>query len=299
MNNRAEIFIKKYKIAGTVVTLESDFSFDYEKLELFEISSGDVPDLQIRAFHHDSIDAQTDFGVRILSSSYMDVHECNDVYRFYYKSSPDILYCEYDSVTHTAEILVLNKSKESAGYKDFTFEDHLFFAIRDVFFFYCQQCGMIALHSSSIIYDGNAYLFSAPSGTGKTTHTNLWEEYCGVKPLNGDVAMLSVKEGVVYAHGIPWCCTSEKFSYVTVPLGNIVFLKRAGANEISVMNSFESVLNICSRSFSPNWNKSLAERTLNVAKEIVEKRPCLLLKCLPEKGAMELVKNYIDTKKSR
>lgn len=299
MNNRAEIFIKKYKIAGTVVTLESDFSFDYEKLELFEISSGDVPDLQIRAFHHDSVDAQTDFGERILSSSYMDVHECNDVYRFYYKNSPDIHYCEYDSVNHTAEIVVLSVAKESVGYKDFSFEDHLFFAVRDAFFFFCQQRGMIALHSSSIIYDGCAYLFSAPSGTGKTTHTNLWEEYCDVKPLNGDVAMLSVQNSVVYVHGIPWCGTSEKYSNVTVPLGNIIFLKRAGSNEISVMNSFEAVLNICSRSFSPNWNKSLAERTLSVAKEIVAKSPCLLLKCLPEKSAMELVKDYIDTKKSR
>jgi hypothetical protein len=229
----------------------------------------------------------------------MYVHEFNDVYRFYYKNTPDIHYCEYDSVNHTADIVILNKAKDSAGFKDFTFEDHLFYALRDAFFFFCQQQGMIALHSSSIVYNGRAYLFSAPSGTGKTTHTNLWEEYCDVKPLNGDVAMLSVQDSVVYVHGIPWCGTSEKYSNVTVPLGNIIFLKRAGSNVISVMNSFEAVPNICSRSFSPNWNKSLAERTLNVAKEIVAKRPCLLLKCLPEKSAMELVKTYIDTKKSR
>ena len=299
MSKQAETFVKKYKIADTVVALESDFSFDYKNLKQFEISSEEVPDLKIRAFHHDITEARDDFGAPILSSPYMYVHERGDIYRFYYKNTPDIYYCEYDSVNHAAEILILNNPKDSAGFRDFTFDDHLFYAVRDAFFFFCQQCGMIALHSSSIVYDGRAYLFSAPSGTGKTTHTNLWEEYCGVKPLNGDVAMLSVKEGVVYAHGIPWCGTSEKYSNVTVPLGNIVFLKRAGANEISVMNSFESVLNICSRSFSPNWNKSLAERTLKVAKEIVEKRPCLLLKCLPEKGAMELVKNYIDTKKSR
>lgn len=299
MSKQAEAFVKKYKIAGTIVALESDFSFDYSNLKPFEISSEELPDLKIRAFHHDLTDVRENFGASILSSPYMYVHECNNVYRFYYKNTPDIHYCEYDSVNHTADIVILNKAKDSAGFKDFTFEDHLFYALRDAFFFFCQQHGMIALHSSSIVYNGRAYLFSAPSGTGKTTHTNLWEEYCDVKPLNGDVAMLSVQDGVVYVHGIPWCGTSEKYSNVTVPLGNIIFLKRAGSNEISPMSSFEAVLNICSRSFSPNWNKSLGERTLNVAKEIVEKRPCLLLKCLPEKSAMELVKDYIDTEKSR
>ena len=229
----------------------------------------------------------------------MEVREDSGIYRFYYRSSADLYYCEYDSDSHSAKIFIRNEALPNVKFGDFTFEDHFFFAIRDVFFFHCQQMGMIALHSSSIVYDGRAYLFSAPSGTGKTTHTNLWEEYCGVKPLNGDVALLSVKEGAVYAHGLPWCGTSEKYSNQTVPLGHIVFLKRADFNEVTVMNAFEAILNICSRSFSPNWSKTLSEKTLNIAQEIERLSPCLLLKCLPEKGAMVVIKDYIDKEKSR
>ncbi|MBO4678254.1 MAG: hypothetical protein J5626_01145 [Lachnospiraceae bacterium] len=297
MNNTSGSFLKQYKIAGITLSVETDFAFDYDKLSLFEIKEDAPVELTIRAGHCSTADAPVTFGQPIISSEYMDVYEVGNTFRFLYNSSPDIHSCEYDTLSHEADIVILYGPKPGVESPDFTFEDHFFFAIRDVFFCYCQELGMISLHSSSIIYEGKAYLFSAPSGTGKSTHTNLWEEYCGVKPLNGDVALLSVEGGTVYAHGIPWCGTSEKYSNVTVPLGNIVFLKRGPANEIGMMNPFEAVLNICSRSFSPNWNKSLTEKTLNVAKEIENLSPCLLLKCLPDKGAMETVKEYIDKKR--
>jgi len=299
LNNQAASFLKKYKIAGVTFTVESDFLFAHENLSLFEISSDEVPDFRITSHRCDLSDVRDSFGASILSSEYMDVYENKGIFCFCYKNSPEIHSCEYDTINQTAEIIVLNESKPGVGYEDFTFKDFFFFAIRDVFFCYCQQMGMITLHSSSIIYNGHAYLFSAPSGTGKSTHTDLWEKYCVVRPLNGDVALLSVKDNNVYAHGIPWCGTSGKYLNETVPLGHIIFLRRAHTNDISVMNSFEAILNICSRSFSPNWTKALSERTLNIAKEIERISPCLLLKCLPEKGAMELVKEYIDKEKSR
>ena len=299
MNNHPETFLKAYRIAEVTFTIESDFLFEYENLGLFEAEATEIADIRITAFHTDSADDSEAFGTLVLSSPYMNVRIDGDKYRFYYNLSPEIYYCEYDSDTHSAQIVIRNTPLPGIGYMDFTFNDHFFFAVRDVFFFFCQQQGMITLHSSSIIYNGRAYLFSAPSGTGKSTHTALWEQYCGVKPLNGDVALLSVKEGTVYAHGMPWCGTSEKYSNQTVPLGKIIFLKRADSNAISVMNSFEAILNICSRSFSPNWTKALSEKTLNVAKEIDHLSPCLQLKCLPEKSAMELVKNFIDKEKSR
>ena len=294
MTNQSGNYHKNFKIAGVSVSLETDFLFDYENLRSFEVTSAETADLKITSSHKDLSDMPTSFGSSVFSSAYMDVFEANDIVRFYYKHSPDLHYCQYDTICHNAEIVILNEPLSNRGFKDFTFEDHFFFAVRDIFFYYCQQRRMITLHSSSIIYNGLAYLFSAPSGTGKSTHTNLWEEHCNVQPLNGDVALLSVEGDTVYAHGMPWCGTSEKYSNETVPLGKIFFLKRASLNKITEMNSFEAVLNICSRSFSPNWNKTLSARTLDVAKEIERLSPCLLLECLPAREAMDTVKEYID-----
>ena len=33
------------------------------------------------------------------------------------------------------------------------------------------------MHGAAIAFDGAAYLFTAPSGTGKTTHVRLWRQY--------------------------------------------------------------------------------------------------------------------------
>ena len=43
------------------------------------------------------------------------------------------------------------------------------------------------LHSSCVVYNNRAYLFSAPSGTGKSTHTQLWlKRFPGSYILNDD-----------------------------------------------------------------------------------------------------------------
>ena len=49
----------------------------------------------------------------------------------------------------------------------------------------------IIFHSSAIMVDGEAYLFTAPSGTGKSTHTRLWRELLGDRAvmINDDKAL--------------------------------------------------------------------------------------------------------------
>ena len=37
----------------------------------------------------------------------------------------------------------------------------------------------ILFHGSVVAVDGKGYLFAAKSGTGKSTHTRLWRDYCG------------------------------------------------------------------------------------------------------------------------
>ncbi len=64
----------------------------------------------------------------------------------------------------------------------------------------------IRLHSSAVVVDGRAYLFSATSGTGKSTHTGLWLELFGDKAyiINDDKPAVRLRDGVWYAYGTPW-----------------------------------------------------------------------------------------------
>ena len=92
----------------------------------------------------------------------------------------------------------------------------------------------IILHAAVIEIDGRAYAFSAPSGTGKSTHIRLWKQAFGdkVQIVNGDKPLLRLIDGELYAYGTPWC-GKEGFNRNTKAiLDSICFLSRASENSI-------------------------------------------------------------------
>lgn len=107
----------------------------------------------------------------------------------------------------------------------------------------------ILLHSSCIVVDGVAYAFSADSGTGKSTHTQLWLKRFGDRAhiLNDDKPCIRKIDGKIYACGTPW---SGKYDYSTpavVPLGGICFLSRSETNQIKPADTGRAIYNIFSQ----------------------------------------------------
>lgn len=88
------------------------------------------------------------------------------------------------------------------------------------------------LHSSAVILDGKAWLFSAPSGTGKSTHTEKWLRLFGAAYLNDDKPALRLVDGVWMAYGTPWSGKYDLSTPQGVPLGGIAFLRRGDENSI-------------------------------------------------------------------
>lgn len=105
------------------------------------------------------------------------------------------------------------------------------------------------LHSSCIVVDNVAYAFSADSGTGKSTHTELWLKHFGNRAymLNDDKPAIRLIDGKVYACGTPW---SGKYDYSTpqvVELAGICFLQRSENNWIKKAETSKAVFNIFSQ----------------------------------------------------
>ena len=88
------------------------------------------------------------------------------------------------------------------------------------------------LHASAITLEGRAYLFSAHSGTGKSTHTLKWTRLFGAAYLNDDKPALRKLNGVWTAFGTPWSGKHDLSSPQGVALGGIAFLKRGQINQI-------------------------------------------------------------------
>lgn len=100
------------------------------------------------------------------------------------------------------------------------------------------------LHSSAIAYDGNAYLFSANSGTGKSTHTGFWQEVFGkenVVYINDDKPAIREINGVFYAAGSPFSGKSDLSNNIIVPLKAVCFIHRSEQNEIKRLSSSEAM----------------------------------------------------------
>ena len=97
------------------------------------------------------------------------------------------------------------------------------------------------LHSSAVILDGKAYLFSADSGTGKSTHTKKWCRLFGAHYLNDDKPILRYENGTWMAYGTPWSGKDNLSSNEGVPLGGITCLYRGQENTIVPMAATEAV----------------------------------------------------------
>ena len=104
----------------------------------------------------------------------------------------------------------------------------------------------LVLHASAVCYDGKAYLFSAPSGTGKSTHTSLWEKVFKGEAfvINDDKPALRIINGKIYVFGTPWSGKTGKNENVCVPLGGICFISRSKDNHIEKMNIKEAISSV-------------------------------------------------------
>ena len=94
--------------------------------------------------------------------------------------------------------------------------------------------GRFLMHGSAIAADGNGYIFTAPSGTGKSTHARLWREMLGDRAVmvNDDKPFVGVGEAGVTVYGSPWNGKHRLGSNISVPLKAVCILGRGAGNSI-------------------------------------------------------------------
>ena len=99
------------------------------------------------------------------------------------------------------------------------------------------------LHSSAVVVDNYAYLFSADSGMGKSTHTKLWVKHFGDRAciINDDKPVLRFTNSNWFVYGTPWSGKNNLNANIKVRLGAIVFLERAENNWIKPINTKEAI----------------------------------------------------------
>jgi hypothetical protein len=142
------------------------------------------------------------------------------------------------------------------------------------------------LHSSAVELDGKAYLFSAHSGTGKSTHSRLWQSLFGERAqvFNDDKPALFSENGVWYACGTPFSGKTDENLNVKVPVRAIVFIKRAGKNKVVKISSQEAIKLLLEQTLRPT-EKRKAEKMLDLVSDLLTNVPVFSLECNMEDEA--------------
>lgn len=119
----------------------------------------------------------------------------------------------------------------------------------------------IILHAAVISVDDKAYAFSAPSGTGKSTHIKLWKKAFGdrVSIVNGDKPLIRYIDGKLYAYGTPWCGKEGYNANTKAPLNSICFISRAKVNSIERIDPNKALPRIFTQLLMPD-NESQTDK---------------------------------------
>ena len=145
------------------------------------------------------------------------------------------------------------------------------------------------LHSSAIEWEGKAYLFSGPSGMGKSTHTRLWQSvYPDTRVFNDDKPALRCLDGRWYAYGTPWCGKDGININRKVPLGGICFLRRGETNSIRRLTPLEATVRIISQTTRKFKTEERLDLLLSHVEKLAAMIPVYELHCLPDADAARL-----------
>ena len=130
-------------------------------------------------------------------------------------------------------------------YNHLDLEEIEYIFLGQLFYRHILKHNGILLHSSCVVKDNQAYLFSAPSGTGKSTHTNLWlEEFKDAFILNDDKPAIIYKDNTLYAAGTPFSGKHDISKNTLVPIKGICFIERSSNNWIKEISSKQAIFEI-------------------------------------------------------
>ena len=146
------------------------------------------------------------------------------------------------------------------------------------------------VHAAVVSCGGKGYLFLGPSGTGKSTHAQLWIKHIGGTELVNDDNPV-VRDGIVY--GSPWSGKTPCYRNVSYPIGGIVRLSQAPYNKIRRLSGIEAYVDLAESVGGKFWDSRIAEGLHQAENRVASTIPMWHLECLPDEAAARLCHDTI------
>ena len=304
----------KYNIAGVNINIIGDISLIHEGFNLFKVpdvpnpalnkneglykDGNSIPNLNIELVKYDGTDPRHDFPLNnIITPLIVNYQLCvypakdGDRYDIFFPCNHHVFYARLSCDGTRANLYYIGACEKS---DKTNIKSELFHAIRMIFLYHVSFKGMFAIHSASLLYKEKAWLFSGQSGTGKSTHTNLWHKNFDTPLINGDVNLVSIAGDTPMVHGTPWCGTSGIYDNKSYTLGGITLLKQSLENKVNTLSLPHKQLLVNQRIISPSWTEEMFDRNWDNTCLAVSDIFVSQLECRPDDDAALVKKKATD-----
>ncbi|MBQ4527657.1 MAG: hypothetical protein II998_06270 [Clostridia bacterium] len=285
--------MKKYLIADFKISVDSDYDKVLtESLSQYENDFDGSADIKININKTKEIIVNEYINVsKITDGKFYCNHNGLDRVIFYDDNSEKIMAVITFSDDYSNIEILAHDVKQIYDISD---ERYIFNLVGNAIHYSMRMHDAVVFHSSAISYDGRGVVFSAVSGTGKSTHTGLWQQvYPETVMVNDDMPVIRVKNnGDVILCGTPWAGTTGINTNIVVPLEAVVFLSRSVHNHIEPIDCQNAIKNFFEGLVSPLSPVMLA-KTVDTVNKIFKKVQLLSLSCNMDTEAAQVAKEYI------
>lgn len=154
----------------------------------------------------------------------------------------------------------------------------------------------VLFHAAVVMHQGKGYMFLGQSGTGKSTHAQLWRQHIeDVELVNDDNPVVRIGEdGRAVVYGSPWSGKTPCYRNVCYPLGGIVKLSQAPFNKIVRRNGLQAYIDLMASISGKRWDEKIADGLHATESGLAESVPTWHMQCLPDKEAAEICEKTIS-----
>lgn len=156
--------------------------------------------------------------------------------------------------------------------------------------------GGFCFHASALSVDGEGILFSADSGTGKSTHAGLWEQHLEgheILRLNDDKPVIRMIQSRPVVYGSPWAGKHSIHRNASAPVKALVFLEQAAENSIERISAKQAFSLVFPQVLGGKSSQEQVVKLMGLLDQFIRAVPIYRLKCTISKEAVWLVYRYI------
>lgn len=153
--------------------------------------------------------------------------------------------------------------------------------------------GACLLHASYVLHEGKAILFSAPSGTGKSTQAHFWEKERGSTVVNEDRVMLHKKNGTYMASGA-WATGSARLTAnITAPIRAIILLGQGSENRGERCRPSQALARLMPQCSYDETDGKSVDRMFSILMDLIAHVPIFSYDCINHPSAVEDLEKLI------